>query len=78
MNLKDWLKREKIAPLTFANAIGISRAYAYNVINGHVFLGVELCREVIRYTEGEVTLDDLRPIVKAKCPTCGYFHRKNW
>lgn len=59
MGLKEYLAKNKIKAFDMAKDIGMSRFYFSSISTGKMKPSIRLAKDIVRYTEGLVTLKDL-------------------
>lgn len=75
MHLKDYCKKNNITLQSVAKAVGMGYTHFNNCLNnfnGRKF-SLTMAREIERFTDSEVTIDDLIPKIKPDiCDKCGH------
>lgn len=75
MKLKEYLDQlsPKISISEFARRLEVHPNYIWQILSGKRNPGEAFANEIVRFTDGLVTLEELRncKIEREKCPTCG-------
>lgn len=76
MELKDYLKMNKISVTDFAEHLGISRIHLDGIINKRRWPSKDMAIKIIEFCGPKVTLEDLNSGKPSNttCPTCGRKH----
>lgn len=59
MKLGEWLKKEQMSPIVFAVSCGVSLRQVYRYIKGDYIPKVFTVRRITKFTNGEVTPEDM-------------------
>jgi transcriptional regulator with XRE-family HTH domain len=72
MDLKEYLKDNKITVNDFAEMIGVHRNHISGIINKRFVPGITLARHIAKITKENVTVDELIPPKEERviCPCC--------
>jgi len=72
MDLKRYLKENKIKVGDFAEMVDIHRNHLSGIINKRFVPGITLARQIERLTKGNVTVSELIPDKEERnvCPCC--------
>ena len=60
MNLELWLEQNEKTKMGFCMELGINPTYLYRA-GTNFNMNVKIAKKICQYTNGEVTLQDLRP-----------------
>jgi transcriptional regulator with XRE-family HTH domain len=71
MKLKDWIKAHGMSVPIMSRVLAVSENYLYRISSGAINPSYPLAKLIEAYTNGDVTVDELRPCDKLRCPTCG-------
>lgn len=63
MKIIEWLDKKGITRTKFCKDLGVSRCYLHTMNRGKFKVGLNKAKEIVIYTNGEVTMRDLRPDV---------------
>jgi len=79
MKLADYLKSKQMTMSSFAELMDCPRQTLYSVVWGKINPKFALAREIVKYTEGAVSFEDLFKAKKAqeRCPHCERLMTKN-
>lgn len=79
MKLADYLKAKKITVSSFAELMDCHRQTLYGVVWGKINPKFALAREIVKYTDGAVSFEDLFKGKKPqeRCPHCERLMTKN-
>jgi len=67
MNLKQYLKREERSVPWLAKKLGCHYQTLHNIIKGRAMARPSLIDKIVKFTDGEVTID---PPIGRFCPHC--------
>jgi transcriptional regulator with XRE-family HTH domain len=76
MELKDYLKMNKISLTDLAKHIGVSRNQVSGIANKTRWPSKKIANQIIEFCESNVSIEDLnrgKPS-NTRCPTCGRKH----
>lgn len=59
MKLKDYLKLHDLTQMSLARKLGIHKSHIYVIVNERQRPSIDLAREIVKITNGEVTIEDL-------------------
>lgn len=59
MKLKEYIQREKLCKFRIATSLGIHRNHFDGIVNGITTPRLPLAQKIVKFTNNEVTLDDL-------------------
>lgn len=62
MMLKEWFEKHKVKQVALAKALGYHQQHISQITRGLRRPSKRLAREIEAFTNGEVTIDDLRAI----------------
>lgn len=76
MELKDYLKMNKMTSLSFAEKIGVTRQHIDGIVNKKRWASKKMAAMIIEACNSEVTLEDLNRGKPSNviCPTCKRKH----
>lgn len=76
MELKDYLKLNKITVLSFAEKLGVTRQHIDGILNKKRWASKKMAAMIIQECNSEVTLEDLNRGKPSDiiCPTCKRKH----
>jgi DNA-binding transcriptional regulator YdaS (Cro superfamily) len=61
MNLNDWVKQQRGRSLSLALCVGVTPPVVSDWCTGKKAIAAEHCKTIERFTDGEVTVQDMRP-----------------
>ncbi len=71
MELKEYLKKNKIKIGDLAEILGVHRNHLSAIINKRYVPSILLARQIVKLTKGDVTVNELIPQEEVKfCPCC--------
>lgn len=76
MELKDYLKMNKITSVAFAEKLGITRQHMDGILNKNRWPSKKMASMIVQMCNSEVTLEDLNRGKPSDiiCPTCKRKH----
>lgn len=60
MNLKSWAESERGRAMALAKAIDVPPSFVSKMLNGEKAIPAEHCQAIFRFTNGEVTIPEMR------------------
>ena len=79
MELKQYLLDKNLVIAHVAEELGVHRNHLSAIVNKRYPPGKMLAKEIVRFTKGEVRLEDLLPEeLKKICPCCGRKFPRNY
>lgn len=79
MDLKQYFLDKNLVIAHVAEKLGVHRNHLSAIVNKRYLPGKMLAKEIVRFTNGEVRLEDLLPEeTKKVCPCCGRKLPKNY
>ena len=61
MKFHEWVKGQRGRSLAIAKAVGVTPPVVSDWVMGKKAIAAEHCKAIFRFTEGQVTLQEMRP-----------------